>query len=235
MVLDEGPGLEPDEGERVFQRFYRGLGQPAAARPAPASASRWWSRSPRAGAARSRSRTGPRAAPAPRSRSRPCALCQELTLPLTSPCRGGARVGCDDLQTLRNRRRPRHRRPRRRGGDRPAREQHLRRQRGPRRRAAERGRDARAGGAPARTTGTAATDARNRNRNRNRGGDDTAHDAPPTPKRPRRPPRPTTTTAASSSGDSGQRPRTGPQLRLGLGLQRLGLRRLDDSPEFEDD
>ena len=38
----------------------------AAARPAPGSASRWSSRSPRAGAARSRSRTGPRAAPAPR-------------------------------------------------------------------------------------------------------------------------------------------------------------------------
>ena len=57
-----GPGIEADERERLFDRFYRGQRQPRHGGHR-ASAWRWWRRSPGAGAARPASRTGSRAAP----------------------------------------------------------------------------------------------------------------------------------------------------------------------------
>ena len=142
-VLDEGPGLDSGEGERVFQRFYRGSASRGGASGtglglavAEALAARWGGEV----ALTNRPEGGARA----EVRWPPSALYPELTLSLTSPCRGEASLGDDDLQTLRNRRSPRHRRPPGRGGHRPARELDLGRQRGPLRRAAERRGDTRA-------------------------------------------------------------------------------------------
>ena len=139
-VDDEGPGIEADESERVFERFYRGSasggqdGTGLGLNVVEALAKRWDGEA----SLTNRPEGGARA---------------EIVLPAHSslpaadqePYRGGARVENDE-ETFRARRRTRDRRPRGRGGHRPAREHDLGRQRravGP---AAERRRHARAAG-----------------------------------------------------------------------------------------
>ena len=66
-VLDEGPGISPEDAAAAFERFRRGAARPAGRRRNGPRASRSWARSPRAGAAPRRSRAAPRAAPERRS------------------------------------------------------------------------------------------------------------------------------------------------------------------------
>ena len=66
-MLDEGPGIDAGESERVFERFYRGAASRGGASGTGLGLAVVEALA-RAGAARSRSRTGPRAARAPRCR-----------------------------------------------------------------------------------------------------------------------------------------------------------------------
>ena len=91
-VLDEGAGLDPDEGERVFQRFYRGSASRGGAAGTglglavvESLAARWGGEVTLA----NRPEGGARAGDSPR----PCGLCQNLTRSLTRACRGGASLG----------------------------------------------------------------------------------------------------------------------------------------------